>query len=116
MISLHQVPEIMLQDRKIESLWMAVSIVRGDGASCCRKGRVKPNNNLIYTDELLLKVNASTFPFSLKVQTKTTYNSHIFSFLAVIHKKTCVLTKIKLQQANPGFYVRYFRVFCGIKD
>ena len=43
-ISLHQVPEIMLQDRKIESLWMAVSIVRGDGASCCRKGKVKQIN------------------------------------------------------------------------
>ena len=36
-ISLHQVPEYPLQDRKIDSLWIAVSIVRGDGASCCRK-------------------------------------------------------------------------------
>ena len=36
-ISLHQVPENYLHSIKIEYLWIAVSIIRGDRASCCRK-------------------------------------------------------------------------------
>ena len=42
-ISLHQIPaepsELVPPDKTdhIDSLWMALSIIRGDGASCCRK-------------------------------------------------------------------------------
>ena len=39
--SLHQIPldpnELSTRHDNIDTLWMAISIIRGDGASCCRK-------------------------------------------------------------------------------
>ncbi|CAG5107018.1 Oidioi.mRNA.OKI2018_I69.chr1.g3105.t1.cds [Oikopleura dioica] len=68
-ISLHQVPENYLHSLKIEYLWIAVSIIRGDRASCCRKshtGRSRVKRSLfprvLWDQQLTLNFSISQLP------------------------------------------------------
>ena len=75
LVSLHQIPpepQELLEvhnNNKVESMWVAISIVRGDGASCCRKvatGRAHILRSMfprvIWNQNLTMDIEIKTLP------------------------------------------------------